>query len=158
MNRSLSVIALALLVLPMPRAAAEPATHVTTTYYAITGTTAAELKSQMQSLGPHGHWAHTVWSVQWSDACRVSLTISFAYPRWTNQASAPTALRAQWNRMIGSLQAHEQGHAAHGRSAAREIEQSRCRDPRSVIDKWAQQDRTYDAQTDHGRSQGVALP
>ena len=141
------------------RAGAEPAVTVNSTYYAITGTTSAELKAQMKSLGPQGYWAYTTWNVNWTGNCRVSLKISYTYPRWTNQGSAPPALRAAWNQMMTNLRTHEEGHGQHGKNAAKEIEQSHCRsDPKTITQKWAAQDKTYDAQTNHGRTQGVVLP
>jgi predicted secreted Zn-dependent protease len=153
-----AVAALAMLA-ASSKAGAEPAVKVTTTYYAIGGTMSAELKAQMRSLGPHGFWAYTRWYVRWTGACRVSLEISYTYPRWTDEGSAPPQLRAEWNRMMERLRAHEQGHGQHGRNAAREVEQSGCRDdPRRITGKWAEQDKVYDTQTSHGRAQGVVLP
>jgi predicted secreted Zn-dependent protease len=147
------------ILLAAPPAMAEPTVSVRTTYYSISGTTSAELKSQMRSLGPKGFWAYTNWYVRWSGDCRVSLEISYTFPQWTNEKQAPAALQAVWKTMIASLQAHEEGHGRHGRSAAAEIDKARCKgDPKSVTNKWAAQDKVYDAETNHGRSQGVVLP
>ena len=149
----------AVLLAGSPRAAAEPAVTMNTTYYSITGTTSAELKAQMRSRGPQGYWAYTRWYVRWSGDCRISLEISYGFPKWENQAQAPAELQAAWNQMMTALRTHEQGHAENGRSAAREIEASRCAgDPKAIVRKWAEQDKVYDAQTNHGRTQGVVLP
>ena len=140
-------------------AIADPATTVHTTFYSINGSTAAELNSQMKSRGPHGNWAYTRWYVRWSGSCQVTLEISHTYPRWTNEREAPGSLQRSWNHMMSRLQLHENGHAQHGKNAATEVERSGCRgNVMSIIQKWAAQDEVYDKQTNHGRTQGVALP
>lgn len=128
-------------------------------YYPIRGTSSAELKAQMKANGPNGWWAYTTWYVRWTGDCRVSLTIDYTMPKWTNAAAAPAKLRSAWDRMYANLKAHEEGHGRHGIEAAREVAQSKCKgDPRRITNKWATQDKVYDAKTNHGVAQGVVLP
>jgi predicted secreted Zn-dependent protease len=145
--------------LALRNASAEPAVSYVTKGYDIWGTTSAELRAQMNKHGPRGNWAYTDWYVTWTPNCRVSLRITFTFPHWINQNDATNALRVEWTHMLTNLQTHEQGHAQHGRNAAAEVEASGCHgNPKSITDKWARQDKVYDDQTDHGRTQGVALP
>jgi predicted secreted Zn-dependent protease len=159
MYRSLALVLIAIPLMTASLAVAEPAVTIRTTYYPITGATGDELKSQMRENGPQGYWAYTRWHVRWTGNCRVSVEISYTYPRWTNQDQAPAVLQAAWKAMISSLQSHEEGHAQHGRNAAQEVEKSGCQgDPTANTRKWAEQDKVYDAETNHGLKQGVVLP
>jgi predicted secreted Zn-dependent protease len=159
MKRCLALILIVIPPMASQEAVADPSISVRTTYYPIAGTTSAELRSQMKALGPQGYWAYTRWYVRWTGDCRLSVEISYTYPRWTNQDKAPAALRSAWKDMMAHLKSHEEGHGQHGRNAAQEIEKSRCKgDPKSITRKWADQDKVYDAQTNHGRNQGVVLP
>ena len=153
-----ALLAVILLGFPASCGSAQSATTVHTGYYSITGTTVDELIAQMKSRGPHDGWAYTHWSVHWSGNCRVTLRIDYTSPRWTNESDAPASLQQSWDTMVGRLHVHENGHAQHGRKAASEIGRSGCRNPMSIIRKWAEQDKIYDAQTNHGRKQGVSLP
>jgi predicted secreted Zn-dependent protease len=127
--------------------------------YDISGSTANELTDAMAEKGPHGYWAYTTWYVHWSASCEVSVTLDHTMPRWTDHDTGPAALRADWDRMMKSLWRHEKGHAEHGLEAAREIEASHCAgDPHKITDKWAEADKVYDEETDHGARQGVHLP
>jgi hypothetical protein len=132
--------------------------EVETRYYRISGASIDELIQQMQQKGPNGYWAYTKWRIRWTGGCYVKLTVTYTYPEWDNRASASPQLQARWDRMIANLRHHELGHGLNGRKAAAEIADSSCRDnPRGIISKWAAQDRSYDARTGHGRSQGATL-
>lgn len=127
--------------------------------YSIRGKSSAELRAQMAANGPEGWWAYTQWYVRWTGDCQVSLSIDYTMPKWENENAAPANLRTSWNRMIAKLWAHEQGHGRHGIEAAKEIIKSGCNgNPRDITDKWAEQDRVYDRETNHGVNQGVSLP
>ena len=137
---------------------AKPSLRVNTKYYSISGTTAAQLKAQMRSKGPKGKWAYTKWYVRWSGNCRLSVSISYTYPRWANNSQASRPLQQSWHRMMARLRVHERGHARHGINAATEIERAGCKgNPASITSKWARQDKIYDRQTRSGITQGVVL-
>ncbi len=127
-------------------------------YYNIQGTTAGQLKAQMKRKGPQGHWAYSKWWVSWSSGCRVTVKLTYTFPKWTNSHKAPKSLRKSWKRMIKRLWIHERGHGQHGINAGRKIKKSGCRNPKKIIDKWAAQDKIYDRRTGHGRTQGVHFP
>lgn len=128
-------------------------------YYTINGKTTQQLKAQMKSKGPNGYWAYVNWYVNWKTKnCRVALKIKYTYPKWANSGQAPKATQKKWRRMISALKKHENGHARHGVSAAKEISKSNCKNPKAIIKKWAAKDKSYDRKTGHGRTQGVKLP
>ena len=140
-------------------AAAKPKIVVKTKYYTITGSTSRELKNQMKRKGPRGYWAYTGWYVTWTGGCRTTVKVSYEYPKWENRNQAPAALRAKWDSMIKALKNHEEQHGQHGINAAKEIEKTNCAgNPKSITSKWANQDKIFDAQTNHGKNQGVVLP
>lgn len=126
-------------------------------------------------------YAYTRWNVQhdyrwWEEAdgrCRITsvqvqLKTRIQFPRLH---AVPVALRQRSERAMAALQAHELGHHAFGQRAARKIEslilllpeQSSCVrltqevDARAarVIDEFSAQEREYDRQTEHGRTQGA---
>ncbi len=158
MRRAFALLVSAIAVLSAHEAVAQSSTVVRTSRYPIEGSTAAELRAQMKRDGPKGSWAYTHWYVRWTGTCQVSLQIDYTYPRWINEKQAPAALQRNWEHMMSRLRLHEDGHAQHGRNAAREIAQSHCSNPMAIIHKWAAQDAIYDRETQHGRKQGVALP
>lgn len=156
--RCLCAATLLILLCSAQQAMDEPAVSVIKNYYNIQGVTSGELKAQMKQKGPKGFWAYAKWWVNWSGSCRISVKVTYTFPRWVNKKNAPKSLRDSWDRMIRQLWKHEKGHGRHGINAAKEIEKSRCTNPRQVIDKWVAQDKSFDLRTRHGRSQGVHLP
>lgn len=135
-----------------------PSVSVKTKYYDIKGTSASELRRQMRRRGPQGYWALAIWNVRWSGRCKLSVSISYTYPRWSNEGTASSALRKKWGSMLKNLIKHEKGHGQFGINAAKEIEKSRCRtNPKTIIKKWARKDVLYDRRTDHGGKFGVKL-
>ncbi len=130
--------------------------------------------------------AHTEWYINWSypfdrengeggtGAVSVTLTTTYHYPIWNADPSAPPALDAKWQKYMTSLHAHEEGHAEHGRDAADEVERTLSALPaasdctimdktanaraHAIIDRYAAEDVTYDAETKHGATQGATFP
>ncbi len=79
-------------------------------------------------------------------------------PKHTRRGAMPAKIRVEWDSMIAALKAHEQQHGAHGINAARELVQKGCRNGDAIVAKWAEQDRIYDRNTGHGRTEGVIFP
>jgi predicted secreted Zn-dependent protease len=116
-----------------------PAVKVSYRYYPISGSSAAQLRSQMRQHGPfeplegRRYDARTEWLVQWSyrysrsnNQCRVGALatkadVTITYPRWAPTASAPRSLIVDWQRYMTALQTHENGHKDNGVAAARDI-------------------------------------
>ena len=153
--RLLIVLFIAVSVIP---AEAKPKVTVTTEYYAVTGNTIEELRQQMTAKGPKGFWAYAEWRVNWSATCQVRLRITYTYPRWVNREQASPKLRERWDTFIANLITHEKGHGTNGRSAAHEIDKTRCnRDPVAIARRWSKQDEIYDKETSHGATQGAVF-
>jgi predicted secreted Zn-dependent protease len=126
-------------------AGAEVSTHTDTEHYEIRGTTAAQLRAEMNARGPAGadgrrYDGYTRWYVSWrytfqrSGACaidRVSTTVKVTttLPRWADEARADAALQATWRRYTAALATHEDGHARNGLGAARDIDAALARLP-----------------------------
>ncbi len=130
--------------------------------------------------------AYTAWYIKWNysylndqQSCRIkqatiSAEITSTLPKWTDYEKASPQLQKQWDEYLTKLIAHEQGHALHGQNAAYEIESiinelptmSDCQTlsslanekAQAVIAKYNAEDLQYDAETNHGASQGVVFP
>lgn len=107
------------------------------TYYDIQGTTAAELRKQLNQKGPvvqgNRFDGFTKWRISWNyqygnrdGNCTivsydVNTKISITMPRWTNRANASLKLWRRWGKFINALQAHENNHARYSLQAAEKI-------------------------------------
>ncbi len=106
--------------------------------YAISGSSAAELRRQMDTLGPPapgGRFAgHTTWNIEWryeyrrvGNGCAIAtvavdLKTRIVLPAWRTESAAPAELRARWRQFMKALTDHEYGHRDHGMAAARDID------------------------------------
>ena len=128
----------------------------------------------------HGftHW-HVKWHFSWHEAsdgrCRINkvnteLTATIQLPRVVN----PTASQEeQFNRYLTALRTHELGHFENGKDAANEIDQGILALPEmescqklssaandlghSILKQHNEKDVQYDAETQHGKTQGARL-
>jgi predicted secreted Zn-dependent protease len=135
--------------------------------------------------GPGPHLAHANWYLSYQNtvsstggACKVNkiatkLDLKVRMPRWNAPASADPKLVAGWNRYVGALEVHENGHLQHGRDmeanfkrAAMAISAANCGDVErqlrqrfdAMIKDASALDVQYDAQTRHGATQGAHYP
>jgi predicted secreted Zn-dependent protease len=119
----------------------EPEVSVNYVYYKIAGTTANELRTQMDQLGPidtfgHRHDMYTRWDVQWAyphsqdergcttGPIQLKITITFTFPTWEPPPGASAELVDQWNDYLNLGQSHEDGHKEIALEAGREILQA----------------------------------
>ncbi|MGD8371157.1 MAG: DUF922 domain-containing Zn-dependent protease [Syntrophobacterales bacterium] len=130
--------------------------------------------------------AFTSWRVRWNyqynaseRGCAirsVATTVHIVYrmPRWINYASAPYDLRDRWDIYIRALKVHEDGHRDFGIKAATEIERAiAVMTPRKtceelgeeanglgyrILEKYANEEKEYDARTNFGETQGAIFP
>jgi predicted secreted Zn-dependent protease len=118
---------------------AQPITSTYYDYYALTGSTADALRSEMTQLGPiskndkRRYDAKTKWNVQWSyrDAmtdkgCVITsadsnVDITYTLPKWNTPSGATESLVSDWKRYMVALQSHEDGHRDHGVAAHKAI-------------------------------------
>jgi len=72
---------------------------------------------------------------------RIQLTITYNYPKWTDQSGASTALRTRWQRMQTALTQHEAGHADLFLEQAHQLDMmlQTIRRPCALIDAEARQ-------------------
>ena len=140
-------------------------------FYNVTGRTLAEVGAQLDP----GEWGRCTYNYTYSfqstggraSRVDVTLTLTIRMPRWTgsgwNNASAEA--KAEWNRMIAALRAHEDRHAEIARRWASTFKERMINRPagdlRTIFDQtWAEvnaEQEQYDEQTQHGRTQGVSL-
>jgi predicted secreted Zn-dependent protease len=167
---------------PTPTAARTAAiTGATIQYYDIRGTTAADLRDQMNTLGPIDagrHWdAHTGWYIHWNwpgygtNDCNLSqattsLDITVTLPRWANPKGADTALITQWNKYYAALAHHEQTHVDNANTGLVSIKKAILAATCATAEQAAQNaietihetDRAYDEKTNHGAAEGARFP
>ncbi len=122
------------------------AVHTDYVYYPITGSTAEELRTEMDHLGPTDpdgthHDAYTQWHVTWryaystlDDRCtigpiQVSVQVTFTLPQWEPPPDAPPELIDRWNAYLDALRRHENGHREIGMAAGQAIYQALGRLP-----------------------------
>jgi predicted secreted Zn-dependent protease len=161
-------------------------------YYDITGNSASVLRDQLDIKGPIGKTgkhvdAFTKWHVAWkhhyrptSTGCRftdmqVSVTGTILMPRWVYPSDVSRSLLRRWQDYLAALLLHEQGHYAHGASAAEAITaledsfhdysgncqtmvQSFKDQAHAILARYQAMDAAYDKATDHGRTQGARFP
>ncbi len=135
---ALVLLCLGLLLSQQVGAWGQPNVQVSLNPYRIVGTTAQELRSQMNQLGPPNASgrrfdAYTRWYVRWQfhyrwdgQVCRISqlqisTDITYTLPHWQNQSHASPALQQHWQHYYQALKRHEEGHANHGKAATQEI-------------------------------------
>jgi predicted secreted Zn-dependent protease len=121
--------------------------------YAITGRTAAELRAQMERLGPrnaddgkiYAANAHTElqWRYQYQtdlEGCRIAsadirMVVVYTMPAWSDYDSAPRDVRDSWDRYRARLTIHEQGHRDIGMQVAAELERELLETRRRYCDE-----------------------
>lgn len=159
---------------------------VDTVYYRVAGSTADELRVQMDRSRPGNFDAHTEWYVSWSypyseaeGSCTtgpvtISVNITFTLPQWNTPANASEDLVDRWNAYLAALQVHEDGHKGIGIEAANEILQAMnalpayrfCEELKQaadaagerVLSEYRQREAIYDQTTNHGATQGARFP
>lgn len=171
-------------------AQATPRVDASTATYAVTGATESEVRHSLDTspLSPDGRrrigytQADIYWRYQYRESggkCRVigvsvTLTTKTTLPRWDAPAGASRALRDKWDRFLGALTAHEQGHSDIGMAAAKKIEDALWRAPmpttckgyddalgriaNRLFDAATKEQKAFDERTDHGALQGVRFP
>ncbi len=174
-----------------PSAKARVKVTKSVSHYDIKGKTARQLQRAMDRRGPvdrndgSRQWAQVNWYVNWkyryrSDAkgCRITsvdttVSVKYRMPRWRNIAAGSTNLQRSWRRTMAALRKHEDRHARHGISAARDIDAAIARmKPRRSCDELARaanalgkrivrrynrRDVDYDRRTRHGATEIPAL-
>jgi predicted secreted Zn-dependent protease len=128
----------------------------------------------------------TNWKLKWdyghrrtsevciADSFTVTVDVVYHLPKWAKAGDPPAPLVEKWSRYIDRLLLHEKGHRDRTVEAATELTRavadlspSRTCDEldRSVetlshkrMDKLMEDQKAYDAETDHGAAQGAVFP
>jgi predicted secreted Zn-dependent protease len=155
-------------------ASAETIVLKQTTYFSISGTTAADLDREMMRRGPissvtgHRHPGATRIKFKGSatfitkgNSCRVGgakvmLSTRLMLPRWTNRRKAGGNLALIWDTLSADIKRHEERHAEIARNHARALEKAilalpparSCAPLKAKVDKISQQ-----AMTAHDKDQ-----
>ncbi len=128
---------------------------------------------------------YTYWSIDWeyryapqSGSCEiteasVAFSVRVVLPVWRPTPEVPAPLRRHWERFVAALRVHEDGHVRIGADAARTVlaRIGRLTAPscdgmadranrigHQTLDEFRARQRTYDADTGHGRTQGAVWP
>jgi predicted secreted Zn-dependent protease len=150
---------MALALLPVP-ALAQSDIAVTTTYatYEINSDTLPDIRTEMNLEGPYGYPAYTSWQVNWTAACEITVTAQITLPDLGPDADLTPEDEAEFRRMLENLEEHEENHIDFALGVAREVQAMGCRgDTATVLQEWLAEERQYDIDTDHGRTEGAWL-
>lgn len=138
----------------------------------VTGSSLAEVAPQLpaEDLGLcEWSWSYTASYDDEGNARRVtvSLALRITMPRWRGpgRRQASDAARTEWDRCMGALEVHENGHADRAREWAPRLRDALLGQPEDALpDLWEQTkaqheeaQAAYDAETNHGRTQGSDL-
>lgn len=152
---------------------------VKTDRYVVRGNVAQDVRNLLNKKGPQGFDAYTSWNIRWSFTYRnkdgrciiqsvtTRVDIRYTMPRLETDNSA---LKQSFNAYLKRLQIHEDGHADNGRNVARRIDEgikglseltcARLGTSANALGAKISRegnafDLKYDAETDHGRTQGA---
>jgi predicted secreted Zn-dependent protease len=127
-------------------------------YYTVSGSSLAEVQDQMSEDGPKGFWAYTTWYVNWTGDCQTTVKASITLPELADDADLYDEEIAEFERMLAALRAHELQHVDFGIEFAQEVEESGCPlNSDAILQPYLAAERAFDAETEHGRLQGVYL-
>lgn len=107
------------------------------------------------------------------DDLKVHVSTETHLPRWPSNAVASPALSGAWDRFITALDHHEDGHRVLAEEAAETVRQrllavsaptcddldgAARREMAAVMQEYEALQHAYDAETEHGRTQGAIWP
>lgn len=132
--------------------------------------------------------ARTDWLIEWhyyynesTNECKidtnrvdVTLTLTFTYPEWKYPPDASSSVVDKWNTYMKNLIIHEEGHASIASEGAQTIYDTITAMPSATtcaalekatnaaaqgkIDEIKGQEKQYDKETEHGKTQGAIFP
>jgi hypothetical protein len=112
----------------------------------------------MGANGPKGFWAYTTWNVNWTSDCQTSVMASITLPELADDADLDDEEIAEFERMLEALTAHELQHVDFGIEFADEVSTDNCPiNSDELLQPYLAAERAFDADTEHGRTQGVYL-
>lgn len=176
----------------LPHAIAEPEIIIQKRYYPAVGQTPAQIRQSLDRNTPvrqngKPFDAYTKCDVDWQfwwaydkdGTCRITrvttvVRIRQTFPRLENTGNLAPQQADRWARYMAALVEHEEGHAAFGVDAARNIERrlsqmgdrSSCDQleseanalARDIIARYTRLEAQYDAETNYGERDGAQFP
>jgi predicted secreted Zn-dependent protease len=152
--------------------------HVET--YAVSGTTAQQLRQSIDTNRGHEYDAETVWNIHWSfQNCQdpqwsLTLDIAYSMPSWAAPSTADAALLDSWHTYLDALYCHEYGHGEIGLDCANAVYDAlsdlqptgdcdalsvaATTEFESVLAECRTRETAYDADTNHGATMGAVFP
>jgi len=104
------------------------------------------------------------------DNAAVGVNVRIYYPKWDAPENASSSTKERWDNMIANLRVHEEGHrqidydggakifnniSSISASSCNEVESLVTNKTSSILDEVSQSNINYDAQTNHGETQGA---
>ncbi len=161
----------------------KPATSFQT--YEIYGNNKYEAAQQRRDCGPDGFGAKAVWKLGWtyftqeedgicrSDRGKVVVQSGIQMPDWVFTEATSDDDKQLWNTFIANLTQHEKNHISNGWSAGNDVHslmtsysQNGCSgfsdtlnaQLQQIVDSYEAVDEAYDAETNHGSTEGAVFP
>jgi predicted secreted Zn-dependent protease len=156
--------------------------NLTVTTYEVRGSTAADLRHQMDIHGPvdpdgYRGDALTTWYINWNwpgygtplcslDEAYTSYTITVSFPHWSPPSDAPAGLAEKWDAFTLALARHERQHVdnllAKYPAVLPAIQAATCLTAedaaRAIVDEIRAEDLAIDERTNHGLNDGARFP
>jgi predicted secreted Zn-dependent protease len=141
------------------------------TTYDVHGHTLAEVAQYIETLAEAGQtqWHPSYHATRWSGnviaAVQVDVQVTVSMPHWAEAATAPSEQQAEWERFIGALHTHEQGHIDLVTTYLQDVdtilenvtEQTAAQQWHDNLAALQQASDQYDAGNDHGRNEGTTI-
>tara|TARA_B100001564_G_C20454037_1_gene584804 strand:- start:69 stop:641 length:573 start_codon:yes stop_codon:yes gene_type:complete len=160
--------------------------NISTRYYSVYGTSAQEIRQQLNRNSPTKWDGYTSWYIKWNwnykqdtNGCmledvNVSVDVNYTLPELETRNNLAPNLKQKWDDYYTALVQHEDGHRDFGLNAAKEIKAALTSLPaerscnhlgnqanstaQNVLRKYQSMEKRYDADTNHGMNDGAIFP
>jgi predicted secreted Zn-dependent protease len=140
----------------LSQSAIEP--DITYDFYELDGDTLPDLVSDMSIEGPNGFPAYTTWQVNWTADCELTVTANITLPDLGPDAYLTADDEASFYTMLENLAWHEMNHVEIGVAYAEAVKAMDCQgDTTGLLQEYLAEERQYDIDTEHGRTEGAWL-
>jgi predicted secreted Zn-dependent protease len=140
--------------------------------YDVQGQTLEEVARSIEKMqeAAQTHWAANYQVTEWGQGnniakADVQVTITVSMPHWSGASSRPQAEQDEWERFLGKLREHEQGHIdlahqylEHADTLLEGYDESVAKQQwQSNLSALQQASDGYDSGNDHGRNAGTTI-
>jgi predicted secreted Zn-dependent protease len=137
----------------------------------VPGHTLEEVANHIAQMDEAGqtHWHPTYHATRWEGQtiaeATVEVQITVTMPHWAGASAAPPEEQAEWERFLGALRAHEQGHIdlvhtylEHADSLLEGVdEHTAAQQWQANLDALKAASDQYDAGNNHGENEGTVI-